>query len=76
MGHEGAQPTVCEEGTATCLTCSRGQEADQDKLRLSKGASSGSDSLVETQASGVQVGDSALTTMPTFAERPSALSQY
>ncbi|WP_405615232.1 type VII secretion target [Streptomyces sp. NBC_00076] len=47
-----------------------------DKLRLSKGAYSGSDGLVESQASGVLVGDSALTTMPTYAERPSALSQY
>ncbi|MEU0074590.1 type VII secretion target [Streptomyces sp. NPDC006332] len=47
-----------------------------DKVSLAKGAYSDSDGLVETQASGVEVGDSALTTMPTYAERPSALSQY
>ena len=47
-----------------------------DKLRLAKGAYSGSDGLVETRLNGVNVADSDMTTMPAFAERPSALSQY
>ena len=48
-----------------------------DKLRLAKGAYTGSDGLVETRVAGVDAGESALTTtMPTFAERPSVLSQY
>jgi uncharacterized protein YukE len=47
-----------------------------DKLRLAKGAYSGSDSLVEAQAGSVRVAESGMTTMPTLAERPSVLSQY
>lgn len=47
-----------------------------DKLHLAKGAYSGSDSLVETRVSSVDVADSEMTTMPTFGERPSVLSQY
>lgn len=47
-----------------------------DKVRLAKGTYSGSDNLVETRVSSVDAGDSEMTTMPTFAERPSVLSQY
>ncbi|PAZ10603.1 hypothetical protein CLM62_40125 [Streptomyces sp. SA15] len=47
-----------------------------DKVHLAKGAYSGSDGLVETRVSSVNVADSEMTTMPTFAERPSVLSQY
>jgi uncharacterized protein YukE len=47
-----------------------------DKVRLAKGAYSGSDHLVGTRSDSVSVGDSRLTTMPTHAERPSALSDY
>ncbi|MEV0774910.1 hypothetical protein [Streptomyces sp. NPDC050428] len=47
-----------------------------NKVRLAKGAYSGSDQLVETQTSGVRVGGSSPTTMPAYADRPSALSEY
>ncbi|WP_345561351.1 type VII secretion target [Streptomyces plumbiresistens] len=47
-----------------------------DKLRLAKGAYSGTDGLVATHARSVSVAESEMTTMPTFAERPSVLSQY
>ncbi|MFF1448556.1 hypothetical protein ACFVYF_10435 [Streptomyces sp. NPDC058274] len=47
-----------------------------DKVRLAKGAYSGSDSLVETQTNSVTVGESRLTTTSTNAGRPSALSGY
>ncbi|KUN96598.1 hypothetical protein AQJ84_19725 [Streptomyces resistomycificus] len=58
-----------------------------DKIRLSKGAYTGSDGLVETSVRSVRTGDGSLTTgparadahvstMPAFAERPSALTGY
>lgn len=48
-----------------------------DKVRLSKGAYHGSDSLVGTHAHNVAVGESNLTsTMPAHAGRPSALAGY
>lgn len=59
-----------------------------DKVRLAKGAYAGSDDLVRTEASSVQVGDGSLTTMPTrggsgevstrptYADRPSVLTEY
>ncbi|MEV5725302.1 hypothetical protein ACFV83_00835 [Streptomyces pharetrae] len=46
------------------------------KVRLAKGAYGGSDGLVRTAASNVTVADGELTTMPAFAERPSALTSY
>lgn len=47
-----------------------------DKVRLSKGAYGGSDSLVDTSVRSVPAGDSYLTTMPARATRPSALAGY
>ncbi|WP_330339308.1 hypothetical protein [Streptomyces sp. NBC_00557] len=48
-----------------------------DKVRLSKGAYHGSDSLVGTSADSVAVGDGRLVgTMPARAGRPSALAGY
>ncbi|MFG3202732.1 hypothetical protein [Streptomyces sp. NPDC048192] len=48
-----------------------------DKVRLSKGAYHGSDSLVGTNVHGVAVGDSSLTsTMSARPSRPSALAGY
>jgi uncharacterized protein YukE len=59
-----------------------------DKVHLAKGAYGGSDNLVATRAAAVDTGngslstrptpagDRHLTTMPTYAERPSALSGY
>ncbi|KUN87719.1 hypothetical protein AQJ66_08750 [Streptomyces bungoensis] len=48
-----------------------------DKVRLSKSAYHGSDSLVGTSAHGVAVGESHLTgTRPAQAGRPSALAGY
>ncbi|WP_405679024.1 hypothetical protein OG292_34950 [Streptomyces sp. NBC_01511] len=59
-----------------------------DKVRLAKGAYAGSDELVKMETNSVQVGgdslttmpapsgDSHLTNMPTYADRPSALSEY
>ncbi|MGW3357141.1 hypothetical protein ACWDFL_17225 [Streptomyces bungoensis] len=48
-----------------------------DKVRLSKGAYHGSDSLVGTSAHGVAVGESHLTsTLPARGSRPSALAGY
>jgi len=47
-----------------------------NKVHLAKGAYAGSDGLVETSVNSVAVGESRLTTMPTYAERPSALSNY
>ncbi|MEV5312547.1 MULTISPECIES: hypothetical protein [unclassified Streptomyces] len=59
-----------------------------DKVRLAKGAYGGSDGLVRMDAAGVKVadgeltsmpaftGNEQLTTMPTYAERPSALTSY
>ncbi|MFF7748654.1 hypothetical protein ACFZCP_05230 [Streptomyces sp. NPDC007971] len=47
-----------------------------DKVRLAKGAYRGSDGLVDTSVRNVTVpaGDSHLTTMPSYAGRPSALA--
>ena len=48
-----------------------------DKVRLARGAYTGSDGLVDTSVRNVRVGnDTHLTTMPAHAERPSALSDY
>ena len=59
-----------------------------DKVHLAKGAYAGSDGLVSTRAAAVETGNGSLTTsptpagarhlttMPTYAERPSALSDY
>ncbi|SOD85824.1 hypothetical protein [Streptomyces sp. Ag109_G2-15] len=47
-----------------------------DKIRASKGAYGGSDGLVSTQAARVRVGDGTVSTMPAYAERPSALASY
>ncbi|MET8246150.1 hypothetical protein ABZV31_18035 [Streptomyces sp. NPDC005202] len=47
-----------------------------DKVRLSKGAYSGSDGLVDTGIRSVPAGDSHVTTLPAHADRPSALSSY
>ncbi|MEV8065401.1 hypothetical protein AB0P32_04510 [Streptomyces sp. NPDC085995] len=57
------------------------------KVRLAKGAYGGSDGLVDTSVRSVSVGDGRLstlpapagrdvTTMPAYADRPSALSRY
>ncbi|MFJ9816643.1 hypothetical protein ACIRU3_15475 [Streptomyces sp. NPDC101151] len=46
------------------------------KVRASKGAYGGSDGLVRTQAANVRVNDTGVSTMPAYAERPSALSSY
>ncbi|MEU1401545.1 hypothetical protein ABZ471_04115 [Streptomyces sp. NPDC005728] len=46
------------------------------KVRAAKGAYGGSDHLVGTQAAHVRVPDAGVSTMPAYAERPSALSSY
>ncbi|MFF5013667.1 hypothetical protein [Streptomyces sp. NPDC001165] len=47
-----------------------------DKVRAAKGSYGGSDQLLSTQAAHVRVGDATVSTMPAYAERPSALSDY
>ncbi|MFE1882519.1 WXG100 family type VII secretion target [Streptomyces diastatochromogenes] len=48
-----------------------------DKVRLSKGAYAGSDHSVGTRAEAVSVGgNSGISTMPAYADRPSVLSKF
>jgi uncharacterized protein YukE len=46
------------------------------KVRLAKGAYGGSDHAVGTRAASVSVGGNGVSTMPAYADRPSALSTY
>ncbi|MGW2700927.1 hypothetical protein [Streptomyces sp. NPDC001340] len=67
------------EAESKTLTDALHELADKvraSKVRASKGSYGGSDQLVSTQAAHVRVGDATVSTMPAYAERPSALSDY